>query len=310
MQQPSPPPSDERMVASSRGTGEAGDRWFLLRNNHPVGPVTFEALRQMAASGAITPYSRVQREGDTKWVQARTTPLGPHFSRRKATADAAVVEKARWLTWLFIAGLCATVVILGMSVRNLWLLRSLQQGTGGEDAVRALEAGAVYAQFLWIGLIGLLLITAFLFCLWVVDAQRNVRDLGAEHLTFTPGWAVGWFFVPIANLWKPYQMMRELWQASARPDNWPAVDVPPLVGLWWGAWIGSRMLGTFINASAGPLDTVPDLIRITWWSIMGSFVDIAAYLLVMKVVASITRMQQNQRLRAARTSSAAVAPTF
>jgi hypothetical protein len=295
-------------VSTARRVGETGDRWFILRNNQPVGPVTFEALRQMAASGSITPYSRIQREGETKWVQAKSTPLAACFSGRKTAADAAVVEKAKWLRGLFIAGLCLTGVIAAMAVRNLWLLRSLQSGEGGEDAVRALEAGAVHADLLWIGYLGLLLITAFVFCLWVVDAQRNVRDLGAEHLTFTPGWAVGWFFVPIANLWKPYQMMRELWQASARPDNWPAVDVPPLLGAWWGAWIGSRLLGTLINASSGALDTLPALIGVTWWSIVGSLVDIVAYVLVMKVIASITRMQQNQRLRVARTSSAATAP--
>ena len=56
-----------------------------------------------------------------------------------------------------------------------------------------------------------------LFCIWIYRANYNARQLGATDMQFSPGWAVGWNFIPIANLWKPYQAMREIWQASADP---------------------------------------------------------------------------------------------
>jgi hypothetical protein len=35
-----------------------------------------------------------------------------------------------------------------------------------------------------------------------------------DGMSVTPGWAIGWFFVPVANLFKPYQAMKETWIAS------------------------------------------------------------------------------------------------
>ena len=51
----------------------------------------------------------------------------------------------------------------------------------------------------------------------VPSSETSVKD--ADHESFTPGWSVGWFFVPIMNPWKPFQAMREIWQASAEPGN-------------------------------------------------------------------------------------------
>src|SRR5437868_6687462 len=53
------------------------------------------------------------------------------------------------------------------------------------------------------------IITGVLFLRWIHRANRNARALGAQGMRFTPGWAVGWYFIPIASLWKPYQAMKE-----------------------------------------------------------------------------------------------------
>ncbi len=73
--------------------------------------------------------------------------------------------------------------------------------------------------------------------LWIHRANSNARALGATNMKFTPGWAVGWYFVPVAWFWKPYQAMREIWQASADPANWERQWAPPLLGWWWALWI-------------------------------------------------------------------------
>ena len=64
-----------------------------------------------------------------------------------------------------------------------------------------------------------------------------VHALGSPGLRFTPGWAVGWYFVPIANLWKPYQAMKEIWRASKNPGNWQAETTSGFLGWWWFWWI-------------------------------------------------------------------------
>ena len=87
----------------------------------------------------------------------------------------------------------------------------------------------------------LLLTTMVVFLLWMQRANKNVRALGAQGIRCTPGWAVGWWFVPIATLFKPYQAMREIYQASdpgAGPASW-AGRPAGLVGAWWAAWLGT-----------------------------------------------------------------------
>jgi hypothetical protein len=78
---------------------------------------------------------------------------------------------------------------------------------------------------------------------WIYLANLGARENGASGMAFTPGWSVGWYFVPFANLFKPFQAMREIWCASVDPVDWRSVTPPALLGWWWGLWIGSRVLG-------------------------------------------------------------------
>ena len=77
--------------------------------------------------------------------------------------------------------------------------------------------------------------TLVLVLMWIHRANYNAHQLGAAEMKFTPGWAIGWYFIPIAMLWKPYQAMKEIWQASFNPSRWWEEDTPPLLPLWVGA---------------------------------------------------------------------------
>jgi hypothetical protein len=99
-----------------------------------------------------------------------------------------------------------------------------------------------------IGLIDLaqvisMLVTGF-FCLkWIYRVSMNAHVLVAQGLTITPPWAMGWYFIPFANLLKPFQALKEAWQASVNPSAWRSIDPPPLMRWWWGLWLASGVLG-------------------------------------------------------------------
>jgi hypothetical protein len=51
---------------------------------------------------------------------------------------------------------------------------------------------------------------------------------------------VGWFFVPFANLFKPYQAVAEIYRASdpdADADFWTLSEVPSYLKIWWGSYL-------------------------------------------------------------------------
>ena len=74
-----------------------------------------------------------------------------------------------------------------------------------------------------------------------VDLPRSRQLARCRRLTeleFTPGWTVGRYFVPFANLLMPFQAMRELQNAQPWRGQhvWQAQAPVGDVSSWWGAW--------------------------------------------------------------------------
>ncbi|MGI0036951.1 MAG: DUF4328 domain-containing protein [Nitrososphaera sp.] len=103
-------------------------------------------------------------------------------------------------------------------------------------------------------IIALVALVAFL--LWFYRANRNLRALGGTGLRFTPGWAVVWWFVPIANFWMPYKAAVEM--AKAGDPSVGATDreirsqlkAPRLILIWWVFSIASLAALILVAAAA------------------------------------------------------------
>jgi hypothetical protein len=134
--------------------------------------------------------------------------------------------------------------------------------------------------------------TAVVFGRWIYRANANARALGADHMTFTPGWSVGWYFVPVASLWKPYQAMREIWLASKNPGHSQAQSGDRIVGWWWVGWITSNILG---NISFRISMAAKDVQTLSTGSVVGSIhelFDVFAIALALVLVTRLSRMQR------------------
>jgi len=84
----------------------------------------------------------------------------------------------------------------------------------------------------------LLIITGITYLRWIYRTNKNLRAFSGEHMMFTPGWSVGWYFIPIAFLYKPYQGMKEIWQVSHKNR---AVTYS-IVRWWWALFLISSFL--------------------------------------------------------------------
>jgi len=88
------------------------------------------------------------------------------------------------------------------------------------------------------GIIGLLqsglgIVTGITFLKWIYRAYKNIQGFGAEGLRFSPGWAVGYYFIPILSLIRPVQVMSEIWRASDDPRSWKGRPGSWLIASWW-----------------------------------------------------------------------------
>jgi hypothetical protein len=85
------------------------------------------------------------------------------------------------------------------------------------------------------------LVYRIIFLRWTFLAYRNLDSFEAAGLETTAGWAIGWFFVPVVNFYRPYLIFHELWKAGAPSVDsrdevaWQLVPSSPLIGWWWSA---------------------------------------------------------------------------
>ncbi len=99
------------------------------------------------------------------------------------------------------------------------------------------------------------LTTAVAFTLWLHRAYWNLRAFRPGPFDFTPGEAAASFYIPFLNLVRPYQAMRDVWQASD-PAVPPPTAVRPggadaLVVLWWAFFLGRNVPAFWMTAASG-----------------------------------------------------------
>lgn len=100
-----------------------------------------------------------------------------------------------------------------------------------------------------------LVLGAVSYGVFIVQAANNIRALGRVGMEYSPGWCIGWFFVPFANLVKPVRAFTEVWKASdptvLGTTEWRHQGKGDArIGVWWGAWIISNLIG----GAAGKID--------------------------------------------------------
>lgn len=141
------------------------------------------------------------------------------------------------------------------------------------------------------------LTTAILFLVWLYRASSNLAPLGATSQTISPGWAVGWWFIPFMNLVRPYQAVREIWQLSEPPRD-AAATAPPAarrgaawLGWWWAGWLVSNIGGVILTRISMETESTDGMIAVTYASIAGHVVEIVAAILAIFVVRAIDARQ-------------------
>ena len=153
----------------------------------------------------------------------------------------------------------------------------------------------------------LLIFTIVMFLIWIYRAYSNLEPLAGRNLQFSPGWAVGWWFIPFANLVKPYQVVREIWEESDPdvPDNEPTFltassrTAPTYIGVWWGAWITSNILNNVTERTYDP-DSMANIEISGIFFIVTGLLTAAAAVLAIMVVRDITERQASRHLSLSR----------
>lgn len=140
---------------------------------------------------------------------------------------------------------------------------------------------------------------------WFYRAYLNLGRLGLRNLRYTPGWAIGSWFIPILNFFRPKQIANDLQRATAggslhSAGKLEAEPVAPLVNWWWALWLATLLIGfggaqylSNDDAFSQTLvfDSLSDERAFYSWQIVTAGVTIVAAILAVLVIRRITRDQ-------------------
>lgn len=143
--------------------------------------------------------------------------------------------------------------------------------------------------------LAILIITAVIFIQWFRRAYYNLH-LISKGLNFTEGWAAGAWFVPIVNLYRPYHIMKELYEHTKvmlKDSNPSIMDTLKMskVGLWWFFWIVSNILGQVLFRMARKAETLESMLQLNNLYIIDSIIGILLALLAIRVVRSYSNVE-------------------
>jgi hypothetical protein len=196
----------------------------------------------------------------------------------------------RWLSFTFLLGLAALVIDV------LWL----QQQSAPDWTVNDLITVSKLMDATSIAQVVVYLIGAMIFIAWFYRAYGNLPALGVPHPRHGRGWAIGSWFVPIANLFLPKQLANDVWRSgdpglSPGDPGWQAAPVAALVNWWWALWLLGGMTATLAGNLMSDADTL-DAFR------AGVIVDAASQVLglasVLAAIAVVKRSTRRQESRA------------
>ena len=132
------------------------------------------------------------------------------------------------------------------------------------------------------------IISTVTFIMWFRRAYFNLHQR-INNLSYSEGWAAGSWFVPILNLFRPYQIMKELYERtkSFLQSNGITLNKDlnvTLVGIWWAVWVINNVLGQIVFRSTRSADSISDFLNVTTLGIVSDLVGVILAILVIRVI--------------------------
>ncbi|MGW2085570.1 DUF4328 domain-containing protein [Streptomyces sp. NPDC001880] len=137
------------------------------------------------------------------------------------------------------------------------------------------------------------LATGVVFIIWFRRVRLNAEVFDPSLQSMRPGWAVGAWFVPIANWVLPRRIAGGIWTASAQTNtdgSWRTVPAT-VMNLWWGVWVCSQIVSQFTARRYWAAEQPQEILDTTPLLVATDGIDIVAAVLAILFVRKLTRMQ-------------------
>ncbi|MEU9040466.1 MULTISPECIES: DUF4328 domain-containing protein [unclassified Kitasatospora] len=200
------------------------------------------------------------------------------------------------MTVLILLSLLYDVLLTVADWRVYLAVEDALAGNATESDLQAADDFSSFFTF-WKGLV-LVVAAGVVFLAWLWRARINAESLGGpSSQRRARGWTVGSWITPVANLWIPYQVVTDIWKASAPRRSNPG----PLLAAWWGAWVIGGYVGrAYTYQVMQDALSEDDLRRAVYLGTVAAALDVLAGVLIIYTIHRIGSWQTQRRAEALR----------
>lgn len=201
-------------------------------------------------------------------------------------------QRAKWAQILIWINLGIGILSLISSLLQYRLLDKVNKGHYVDE--NTLLFNDLREGLLGIALLIVYLISVVTFIRWFRRAYYNLNNRVLNPM-YAEGWGAGAWFVPILNLFRPYQIMKEIDSKTGllieKRRQKPIASNNTLIGFWWALWIINGVFGRYILKLNWRAQTVPELLEATTANLIGSCFDIPLCILAALTVKAVSEKE-------------------
>lgn len=190
-----------------------------------------------------------------------------------------------------------TLVLNAISIISSYFQYDLLQtaANGGEISTEYATSNDNREQAIGIIQIIVFVVSAITFIQWFRRAYFNLH-LRVNNLTHSEGWAAGCWFMPIVNLFRPYQIMKELFQETQlflkRNEAHTSEHLSmPSLSLWWTFWIIDWFVGRFVFKYTMKAETIDELTRSTIGQLISNAIGIVLAIITINIITEYSKLE-------------------
>jgi len=158
---------------------------------------------------------------------------------------------------------------------------------GAEVSTQALEANDYRERVIGILQLAVMAVAGIVFIKWFRRAYDNMHRV-TSYLSFEEKWAALSWFVPIIAWFRPYQIMKEMYQEIfdilEKKGLGSGKQYISLLGTWWGLWLFSNLLGQILFRYSQRAETIEELTYSTVGNIIHCLAGIPLAIVAVRVV--------------------------
>ena len=178
------------------------------------------------------------------------------------------------------------IVVLSCISLVLEMLYASSVATANGTSAQVLE----YSRFaVAIAQIPLRILSIVFFLQWFRRAYYNLRYLSGRP-DHTDGWAVGAWFIPFLNLFRPYSIMKEIWYSTNSAAGRGRQH--GLLQWWWIAYLVHSGFNRAADKVSTKAETLTELRNAAFLNVFSNFADVVSAALTIIVIRYVHESEQ------------------